>query len=331
MEVLRFLVLLAVLLCVRISYGAELHAPIYAANQNPFVRIYGLPKFESGRAMPQGRFELSAMYYVSSNAISMESGNSSLIWDAEIGEYIIRGRYGLFKRLEVGLEISMVDIDGGYTDSLIRHTHQLWGMPNDRQNAFDKNDLNLKYVENGVTLYETEDRSTGLGDIRLTAAVPIMGCETGAPRSLALRSVLKIPTGSSGRLMGSGAVDCSAGLTFIDLKTLGRFNLFYALQGGGLFPGKSDLFGDYQEDAVGYAGAMLGWQVFSAFALKVQYDYHTPFYASSLDQLGSSIQMTTGGTVELPGGLLVDAGMSQNQFTDATPDFGFYLMLRHLF
>ena len=38
-----------------------------------------------------------------------------------------------------------------------------------------------------------------------------------------------------------------------------------------------------------------------------------------------------GGTVHLPGDILLDLGISEQLITDATPDVGFYLMVGYLF
>jgi hypothetical protein len=310
--------------------GENLKTPIYVANQNPFVQIYGLPKFEGGTVTPKGRLELGFMFYVSNNAFDAQDENSSIIWDAEVAEYLLQARYGLFDWLELGMDAPLVDISGGYLDSLIQHTHKLWTMPNTRQDAFEKNSLHLQYIEGGVTNYTTKSRATGLGDIRITGAIPLIGGRGEADRSLALRSVLKLPTGDADKLLGSGGVDVSVGLSFTDVESLSAWNLYYALQGGAVLTGDSDLFSN-QEDAIGYAGVHLGWQAFRELVFKAQFDYHTAFYDSALAQLGSSIQLTVGGTAELPGRILMDAGMSQNMSTDATPDVGFYLTFRHLF
>ncbi len=65
--------------------------------------------------------------------------------------------------------------------------------------------------------------------------------------------------------------------------------------------------------------------------IKAQLDMHSAFYNSTLDQLGSAVQLIVGGTLYLPGELLLDLGISEQLSTDATPDVGFYLHLQHIF
>ncbi len=103
------------------------------------------------------------------------------------------------------------------------------------------------------------------------------------------------------------------------------------LNAGMLYMGNADVLRDKQLHFAGYGGGSLGWQVWRYIELKVQLDYHTAFYDSGLDQLGTSLQLLGGGTAKLPGDMFLDLGISQQLATDATSDVGFYLMVRHLF
>jgi hypothetical protein len=58
---------------------------------------------------------------------------------------------------------------------------------------------------------------------------------------------------------------------------------------------------------------------------------HSAMYDTELIQLGSSIQLLAGGTIHVPGDVLIDFGISEQLVTDATPDVGFYLMVGHTF
>ena len=75
----------------------------------------------------------------------------------------------------------------------------------------------------------------------------------------------------------------------------------------------------------------LAWLALEWLELKLQLDMHSAMYDSELKQLGSSMQLLAGGTLHLPGDVLLDLGITEQVITDATPDVGFYLMLRHLF
>lgn len=310
---------------------AERGAPIYAANQNPFVQIFGLPKAEPGTITPSGKLEVGFLYQVSNNAISSDAGNESIIWDGETAQYNLKFRYGVSDRLELGMDIPYVDHSGGYLDSLIRDFHDLFGMPNERQEEFDKNQIHYQLQENGATTFEMMDRAHGFGDIRFSAAIPLMGGAHEEQRHLALRPQIKLPTGDAQSLLGSGGTDVSMGLTYSDFESLRNLNMVLASHAGVIYMGNTEVLRDKQRHFAGYGGVSLDWLATSHLEFKVQMDLHSAFYDSELKQLGSSLQLLAGGTAHLPGRILLDLGISEQLITDATPDVGFYLFVRRLF
>ena len=303
------------------------NAPIYIANQNPFIQIYGLPKAEAGFITPKGKLDATFLYYVSNNAISADAGNGeTIIWDGETAQYAIKLRYGVLDRLELGADVPYIQHSGGYLDSVIRRFHSMVGFPNDRQEQFDKNQLQYEVGD-----YSMTEKKSGLGDIRFTAAVPLFTESIRSRRHLAARSVLKLPTGESDDLLGSGGTDISAGLAYRDQELLKVINTVLTANLGMVYLGDSDILSDKQLNFAGYGGVSLDWLALDWLELKLQLDMHSAMYDSELAQLGSSIQLLAGGTVHLPGDVMLDLGISEQLITDSTPDVGFYLMVGHLF
>jgi hypothetical protein len=302
--------------------------PIYIANQNPFVQIFGLPKSEPGTITPKGRLEAGFLYYVSNNAI--KNDDETFIWDGETAQYNLMFRYGVSDNLELGVDIPFIDHSGGYLDSVIRQFHKMFGYPNDRQEQFDKDQIHYKVNENG-TSFEMQERRSGLGDIRFTAAIPLFTRSLQSQRHLAFRSQLKLPTGDPDYLLGSGGTDVSTGLAYSDYQTLKAINTVLTANLGMVYMGNAEVLLAEQRHFAGYGGISLDWLALNWLELKLQLDMHSAFYQSDLAQLGSSMQLLAGGTIHLPGEVLLDLGMSQQMTTDATPDVGFYLMARHLF
>jgi len=329
----KFIVSLLALLLATTTFAQNKHqvAPIYVANQNPFVQIFGLPKFEPGTLTPAGKLDLGFLYYVSNNAITHDNPTESIIWDGETAQYTLRARYGLSDKIELGIDLPVIDHSGGYLDSLIRQTHRILGMPNDRQEQFDKNQLHYQLKKNGTTLYETQERQTGLGDLRLSAAIPLFSTTDESQRYLALRPQLKLPTGKAQDLLGSGGTDLALSLAYSDYKTLGGINTVLSANFGMLYMGNTRVLREIQKHFACYGGVSAAWIATQSLEFKLQLDMHSAFYESDLPQLGSSMQLLVGGTVHLPGEVLLDLGMSQQLITDSTPDVGFYLFLRHLF
>ena len=325
------------LLCIGIiSFGSKIHAedktPIYIANQNPFVQIFGLPKSEPGTITAKDKLEAGFLYYVSNNAIQDEKANGETItWDGETTQYNFRFRYGYSNNLELGVDIPFVEHGGGFLDAIIVRTHKILGFPNDRQNGFEQDEIHYLLTENDVTLYELEEKRKGLGDMRFSAAIPLFTQSLHPQRHLAFRSLLKLPSGDPKYLLGSGGTDVSMGLAFSDYQTLKGINTVLMSNFGVTYIGNSKLFSEKQRHIVGYGGATLDWLALDYLELKLQLDIHSAFYHSELKQLGSSIQLLVGGTIHLPEEVLLDLGMSQQLMTDATPDVGFYILARRLF
>lgn len=311
-----------------VATRGEQVAPIYIGNQNPFVQVYGLPRAEAGTLVPKGKLDAAFLYYVSNNAFSETTPNGeSMIWDGETATYTMKLRYGVAERLELGIDLPFVQHSGGYLDSTIRNFHSFFGFPNDRQEEFEKNQIHYKVNDE----YETEEKSSGLGDIRLTAAVPILAGSDTSRRYLAVRSVLKLPTGDSDDLHGSGATDISAALAYSDYELLKAIHTVLTVNLGVAYLGDSDVLSDMQNNVVGFGGVSMDWIVARWLELKLQMDMHSSIYDSDLVQLGTSLQLLAGGTIHLPGDVLLDLGISEQLSTDATPDVGFYLMLGHQF
>ncbi|MDF7808948.1 DUF3187 family protein [Pontiellaceae bacterium B12219] len=316
------------------SLGQAAHAasesPVYLANQNPFVQIYGLPKSEAGFITPKGKLDAMFLYYVSNNAYSDDPGNGEkMTWDGETSQFTMKLRYGLFERLEVGVDVPYVQQSGGYWDSVIRNFHSLVGFPNDRQEEFDKNQID--YNVSGKSSYRMTDDHSGLGDIRFTAALPILIESERSRRALAVRSVLKLPTGDSDYLLGSGGTDISAGLAYTDKELLAVINTVLTANLGAVYMSDSDVLSEMQLNVAGYGGISADWLALRWLEVKLQLDMHSAMYDTELVQLGSSLQLLAGATIHVPGDVLIDFGISEQLVTDATPDVGFYLMVGHTF
>jgi hypothetical protein len=83
---------------------------------------------------------------------------------------------------------------------------------------------------------------------------------------------------------------------------------------------------------VGFGTVGFGWQPLAHLALKLQFDGHTAFYNSAIDQLGDfSVQLLMGGTLGIPGDLLLDLAVSEDLIVGTAPDVVFHFGLRRLF
>jgi len=312
--------------------GMEIE-PFQTRNQNPLIRIYGLPTIGSASVVPEGRLEASLTADLANSFSPDFRFNESVMLDGEGYAFTLSARYGIARDLEVGLDIPYLFNSGGFMDGFIEGFHDFFGLPQGDRKSYPKDRLLYHYTNNGATRVLVNEGSSGIGDIRLRGAWQIWRDGRGAPLNLALHAALKLPTGNDHRLFGSGSTDFSLWLTASDdyPLPLGHLTLYGAA--GGLVMTNGDVMRDQQRNLVGFGSLGLGWSPLEWLALKIQTDGHTSFYTgSNLKQVNSgSLQFTGGGTIGFTASTFFDLGVSEDLIVDTAPDVVFHFALRHRF
>lgn len=311
---------------------AQDHALFESSSQNPFIQVYSLPSPAESRA-PGGRgWAMHAAFDLTSNATLKERPTGeAIVLDGETYRTSVTLGYRASRRLVAGLTVPFVAHSTGFMDSFVKDWHDLLGISNDIRDRFETNALDYVYATDGNDVFALRDRSQGLGDIRLTADWYVADVPDPA-RSLVLRSGLKLPTGSSSRLHGSGSTDVSLQLLSTDRQTLSAWNTTLAWMIGGLWLGEGEVLDELRRDLVMIGSVGISRPVWRSLSARLQLDGHSSFYDSELRPLGNSaVQLTFGGSVELARGGRIDFAMVQNLFTDPTPDFSIHLGWRRGF
>jgi hypothetical protein len=153
--------------------------------------------------------------------------------------------------------------------------------------------------------------------------------DAGTHDSLALRAALKLPTGESRSLRGSGSTDfslylCGSMNNFTEWGSLGLFGSV-----GGMAMTRGDVLSDQQNNLVGFGTLGLGWGPAEWISFKLQLNGHTAVYRnSSLTELSdNSLMLVIGGAAKLPDGYLLDIGVSEDVAVATAPDVAFHLGL----
>ena len=297
--------------------------PLTTSNQNPLVAIYGLPVTAPGTLVSSAQTELELRVDVASLCSSSQHGETNINLDGETYRYALAVKRGLGRDFEIGLEIPYIQHSEGFLDEFIREWHNTFHLPQGERDDVADDQLNYSYHANDSDLL-LSDQESGMGDVRLTAAFRLMG-ETGAKHHLALRGSLKLPTGDEEKLLGSGSTDLAVWLSsshFYRQETIALF-----ASGGMLLMTDSDVLPDQQRNIVGFGSLGLAWQAFSAVAFKTQLDGHSAFYDSSFTELGESVQLVLGGSIDLSAKTTLDLGVSEDIIVDSAPDVVFHLAL----
>jgi hypothetical protein len=297
-------------------------------DQNPFIQVYSLPSPALYAAPGHGRWSWRFQFDLANGAIEEQLASGARVTlDGETYRSIFALSHGLSDRLTAGLTVPYVAHSGGFLDSFVRSWHDTFGLTNSRRDDFEDELLDYGYAEGTVDQFRITGRSRGIGDVRLTLDWHLGG--SGPRRQLALRGGLKLPTGSSEHLHGSGSTDVSMQLLGTDGATLAAWDTTLAWMVGGLWLGDGEVLDGLQRDLVALGSIGVSRPLWRSLAVRLQLDGHTSFYDTDLRPLGSSgVQLTFGGSIALANGSRIDIAMIENLFTDTTPDLVFHLAWR---
>jgi len=298
-------------------------------NHNPFLQVYGLPIFQDGVLAADGELRYSISLDMANHSDEGQTANESIIIDGETYSFALSLRYGTSRGLELGVDLPLIMHTGGIFDNAIEGWHDFLGLSNSKRSG-PANRLNFNYENQALRSYELTSQSFGIGDVQLTAAVPLMKSNAQSDSAFTLRSSLKLPTGDEDTLRGSGAIDFSLGLYASEATTLANRDLRFSGFAGVLLPGKGDIFPALQRSVVAFGGLGAKWQLTDKFGIAAQTYIQGPYLDSALDEMGgASVQLAFGGIYRIPQQRLSLAfALVENMFADAAPDVGLHVSVR---
>lgn len=328
-------ILFALLLPAAVCLAADMEiTPFRTVNQSPLVQIFGLPAESSALVTPPGRMAVTFTQDIASDYTVSRTRNEQITLDGESYRWTLSARYGLSDRFEAGIAIPYLLFGGGFLDGFIVDWHNAFGLPQGGRDSAPKNRINFSYVKDGLRKLDVRPSGSGVGDISLTGALQLLDDhDISARDSLALRAAIKLPTGASSSLRGSGSADASLSLcgsmnNFTEWGSLGLFG-----SAGGLAMIRGDVLPDQQNNLAGFGTFGLGWGPAEWISFKLQLNAHTSLYrGSGLAELSrNSAMLVVGGALKLPGGCLLDIGVSEDIAVATAPDVSFHLGLHKQF
>lgn len=316
------------------TYASSLEiVPFDSNNQSPLVSIFGLPGTGHFLLLTADATEMGINAALASNFATYENQRELVILDGETARFTLNVRHALAQGLELGIKAPYIIQGGGFLDSLIEDYHRTLGFSQAGRDQAPRRRLLYNYRKDGITRLRVNASGAGFGDLSLTASYQCYENRANH-QGLTLNIGLKLPTGDSDELYGSGSTDLSLWLTGgTDLGTTssGRWTAYGSL--GTLFLTEGNILPDQQRNWAGFGSLGLGWIPLPRLALKVQADAHTAFYNDSdLPELADpSIQLVAGGTIALWQGSTLDIGIGEDLVVKTSPDVVFYLNLRQGF
>jgi hypothetical protein len=145
------------------------------------------------------------------NEIATTQGPVQSALKFETNRTVIGARYGLAPHWEFGLDMPFISRFGGFLDPGIDLVEGLFDVGNVERDLYPNNSFGDFYVRKGQTkLFDGGKETLYPGDLSLAVKREI-SVGSGLPL-LALRGAVKLPTGSEGKVTGSGKPDFGLGL-----------------------------------------------------------------------------------------------------------------------
>jgi hypothetical protein len=307
--------------------------PFDSINQSPLVQIYGLPGAGNFRLLAPGQTEVGMNMALSSNHAVDSNARESIVLDGETTRFTFVARHAFSPRLEAGIRIPFLIQGGGFLDGFIESYHSAFGFPQGGRDQAPRNRLLYRYQRNGIESLRLDSSASGMGDVGLTAAFQLYHEGGENQQDVALNVGLKLPTGDSDRLQGSGSTDISLWFSGGAESAFAAGKLASYGSAGLLFMTEGKVLPDQQKRWAAFGSLGVGWLPLQWLAFKVQADAHTPLFShSDLEEIGANaVQLIVGGTIGLSEKTVLDLGVSEDLIVKTSPDVVFYLHLRTRF
>lgn len=289
--------------------------------------LFGFPDSREGsRLAAEGASHWGMSFVTSSHSVRDEDDREAVLLDGETSRLGIGWRHGFGDRLELGIEIPYVLHESGSLDSFIGRWHGIFGLPEGIRNERPVDRLLFRYEANGEQLL-LDRNASGLGDVRLLGGWQLADSASG---SSALRVGLKVPTGGSNDLLGSGGWDLSLAFA-ADNASLGGIDAlsgFYRVSATWLGPHDVASLPDNHR-IVGQLSAGLGYDLTPGITLAVQALLRTAVYDSTISPLGDvAAALTMGVRFRLPGNYVLSGSVGEDIHPGSMPDVTFGLSLQ---
>jgi hypothetical protein len=331
-KIVHFIVCwILIFLNVLLAEGSEI-TPFYTQNQSPLISVYGLPGMGSAVVKAAKEGSLRLILDTANNYVAAGNKGENIVLDGETMRLTLSGRYGIGRKMELGLDVPFLITGGGFLDGFIEKYHSTFGFPNGGRELASQNRLLFRYQKNGVTLLNMEQSGQGLGDVRIAGGWQVYQSARG-DRNLMLKAGIKLPTGDTESMRGSGSFDGALWLVGnIEYQMpFGQLSLFG--QAGAMGMTKGKILPDQQRPAVGFGAFGLGVRPAEWLELKIQTNASTSFYSESdLSEVSApSAQLTIGGTLRFSPKTSLDLAVTEDIIVGASPDVVFHLSLAHKF
>ena len=299
--------------------------PLQTHDLNPVTAIFGLPLISPARLPASDKSFFSASLNLTNTLNVEDHANENIFIDGETNELNLIYLFSISDKTRIRLRIPFISHNAGSLDDFIDDFHSTFGFPEGERPDYPNDQLLFSYTKDGVELIHLEEPNQGIGDISIDTAYQLYADST---RAGSVWANVKLPTGDSDLLTGSGNIDVSTWFSAEEIFAQ-DWSRYYTI--GVLVPGRSDILPEQQKDIVIFGSRGYEWQVADKVALNVQLDFHTAFYQSHILFLSGSIQLSMGGHIKLSDNQRIELVVIEDLLPGASPDVTFQFGYSQLF
>jgi hypothetical protein len=147
-------------------------------------------------------------------------------------------------------------------------------------------------------------------------------------RSIVVRGMIKVPTGTVETLSGSEATDLAVSLDYTDTELLSRLGLKLSLMGGLVWLGDGELAPRAQNSVAGVGHVGLSYRLSDRVELLGQVDAQSKLLDSGLGPAGgAAIQGTLGGRIRMSPNAWLDLAVVEDLRSQSSSDVVFHIRL----
>jgi hypothetical protein len=314
------------IICACCYSEAALTDALVDRDNGPLTGLFGFPDSREGGRLADTGTDMWGFYVsTSSHAAEDAAGQESILFDGETRRIGLSYRRALSERLEFGVEVPWVSHESGSLDGFIDRWHSIFGLPDGIRDERPKDQLSFRYEDNGRQFSMTSN-TQGVGDVRLLAGLRLT---QSVQSSSALRFSVKLPTGDSDRLLGSGGTDASLGIAGDGGPVMGIERLSGFYRASATWLGSPDLGAFRTRRVVGQFSAGLGYDLTARTAVALQLLLRSPVYDSEISPLGDvAASLTVGVQFRLSREYALSFAVGEDVHPGSMPDVTFVLSLQ---
>lgn len=307
--------------------------PLPMNNRTPFTQVLVAPTAPN-YTLPVRGSQFGMHLDLSSHSVIQTENDAQVELDGETLRLTFDAQHRFARRWLARMELPVTLHGGGFLDRSIDSWHSLTGLPEGERPRQPRNQLLIGYLDaDNFSLTNTQQSS--LGDLQISLAYEVFASgNTGSQPSQAATNpwkstawtqlTVKVPTGDSESLTGSGAVDVAASWHYHREQNRTQRPWALSVDAYAMRTGTGKVL-SIQEDLHWQLGLKLARQWHQWLVPEAQLRYRSAAYSSAVDAIGGSSLGVDLGLVIKRSGHYWRLGLSEDLNVDSAPDVGFYV------